>query len=112
MVVFTWKTFAELFDASGHLFLTDALILLPLGLRLESLPGQRAPIEVHEHVAERLEIVASTLLHAHVRVDGRVAGRARQVLVLSVGDVLMSARVAEFFGEAKVDYVDEIALFS
>ena len=83
---------------------------MPLGLRLEALPGQRAAIEIHEYVAERLEIVTSTLLDAHVRVDGGVASGAGQILVLAVRNVLMGARVAELLGQTKVDDVDEVAL--
>ena len=55
---------------------------------LESLPGQTAPVEVHEHVAERFHVVAAALLDAEVRVDGGVARRARQVLVLAIRYVL------------------------
>ena len=104
------KALAEVLDVGGGFLLADALVLLPLGLGLEALPGQRAAVEVHEHVAERLEVVAATLLHAHVRVDGGVAGRACQVLVLAVGDVLVGARVAVLLGQAEVDYVHEVAL--
>lgn len=105
----TWKSLAELVDTGGHLLLADPLVLLSLGLGLEALPRQRAAVEVHEHVAERLEIVATTLLDAHVRVDGGVAGRARQILVLAVGDVLVGARVAKLLGQTEIDYVDQVA---
>ena len=105
------EAFAELLDAGGHLLLADAFVLLSLGLGLEALPGQRAAVEVHEDVAERLEVVASTLLHAHVCVDRGVARRACEVLVLAVGDVLMGARIAELLGKAEVDDVDQVALF-
>ena len=50
---------------------------------LEALPGQLAAVEVHEHVAERLHVVATRLLDAEVRVDRRVPCRASQVLVFS-----------------------------
>lgn len=45
-------------------------------------------------------------------VYGGVAGRASQVLVLTVGDVLVCAGVAVFFGQAKVDYVHQVALLA
>ncbi|RNA28985.1 hypothetical protein BpHYR1_011981 [Brachionus plicatilis] len=101
---FGGKALAQLLNTGGHFFLAYPLVLLPLGLSLEALPGQRAPIEVHEHVAERFEIVSATLLYAHVRVDGRVARSAGQIFVLTVRDVLVSARIAEFFGQAKVAF--------
>lgn len=45
-------------------------------------------------------------------VDGGVAGGARQVLVLAVGDVLVCASIAILLSKAKVDNVDQVALFA
>lgn len=45
-------------------------------------------------------------------VDGGVAGGAGEVLVLSVGDVLVCASVTVFLGQAKVDDVDQVALLA
>lgn len=45
-------------------------------------------------------------------VYGGVAGRASQVLVLAVGDVLMCAGVTVFLGQAEVDDVDQVALLA
>lgn len=45
-------------------------------------------------------------------VDGGVSCSSSQVLVLAVRDVLVSAGVAVFFGQAKVDDVDQVALFA
>ncbi len=70
-------------DGRGHLLLADLLVLLLLGGCLQTLPRQAAPQEVHEHVAQRLDVVAPALLDAQVRVDARVSRRPRQVLVLS-----------------------------
>lgn len=109
--VHTGKALAQLFDTGSHFLFADAFVLLSFGLSLEALPRQRAAIKVHEHIAERLEIVAAALLDAHVRVDRGVASRAREILVLAVGNVLMGARIAEFLGQPKVDYVDEVAFF-
>jgi len=47
-----------------------------------------------------------------VRVDGGVARRARQVLVLAVRYVLVRSGVAVFLGEAEVDDVDQVALLA
>lgn len=52
-------------------------------VNLEALPGQLAAIEVHEHVAERLHVVAARLLDAEMRVDRRVTRRPCQVLIFS-----------------------------
>lgn len=53
---------AEHLDGRGHFLLADAFILLSLGSSLEALPGQRAQVEVHEHVAKGLQVVPSGLL--------------------------------------------------
>lgn len=61
----TWISFAKDLDRRGHFLLTDALVLLPLRGRLEALPRQRAQVEVHENVAQRLQVVPSGLLCGH-----------------------------------------------
>ena len=53
---------AQDLDGGGHLLLHDLFVLFLLDVRLEPLPGERAAVEVHEHVAQRLEIVAAGLL--------------------------------------------------
>lgn len=58
----TGVAFAQHLDGGGHLLLADAFVLLPLGGGLEALPGQRAQVEVHEDVAQRLQVVPSGLL--------------------------------------------------
>ena len=55
---------------------------------LQPLPRQATPVEVHQDVPKRLEIVAATLLDAEVRVDAGVPGSASQVFIFSVRDVL------------------------
>lgn len=52
---------AQHFNGSGHLLLTDPLILLPLGGSLQPLPGERAQVEVHQHVPQRLQVIPSRL---------------------------------------------------
>ena len=64
-------------DGRGHLLLADLLVLLLLGGGLEALPRQAAPQEVHQHVAQRLDVVPPALLDAQVRVDARIPRRAR-----------------------------------
>ena len=43
-------------------------------------------------------------------VDGRVSRGSREILVLSVRDVLVAAGVAVLLGQTKVDDVDQVAL--
>ena len=88
---------------SRHLLLADLLVLLFLGRRLETLPRERAPHEVHDDVPERLEVVPPTLLDAEVGVDAGVPSRARQTLALLVGDVGARSQVAVLLRQAEVD---------
>ena len=98
-------------EGSGaHLLLGDHVVLLLLGRRLEALPRQAASQEVHQHVAQRLEIVPPALLDAKVRVDGSVPSRAREILVLAVRDVLVRLRVAVLLRQTEVDAVDQVRL--
>ena len=60
-MVLTRKSFAQLFNGRRHLLLADALVLLSLGGRLKSLPRQTPAQEVHEHVTQRLHVIAATL---------------------------------------------------
>lgn len=52
---------AQDFGGSGHLLLHDAVVLLLLGRRLQTLPGERATAEVEHDVAEGLHIVTAGL---------------------------------------------------
>ncbi|KAJ8577597.1 hypothetical protein ON010_g1609 [Phytophthora cinnamomi] len=99
---------AEYLDGGVHLLLHNLLVLLLLGVGLESLPRQAAADEVHVHVAQGLEVVTTALLNAHVRVDGGVTRRAREVLVLTVGDVLVRLGVAVLLGQTEVDDVHDL----
>jgi NAD(P)H-hydrate repair Nnr-like enzyme with NAD(P)H-hydrate epimerase domain len=58
----TWVVLAEQLNGSGHFLLADLVILALLGVGLQTLPRQRAAIEVHEHETKRLEIITATLL--------------------------------------------------
>jgi hypothetical protein len=92
-----------------HLLLHDPIVLLLLRRRFQSLPRQLTPQEVHEDVAQRLEVVPPRLLDSEMSVDGGVSGGSRQVLVLSVRDVEMRLGVSVLLGESKVDDVDLVA---
>lgn len=63
----------------------------------------------HEHVAQRLEIIPSTLLDTQVGVDRGVSGSTGQVLVLSVGDVQVGLGVPVLLGQTEVDDVDLVS---
>lgn len=57
----TRVAFAEHLNGRWHLFLTDPLVLLALGGSLEALPGQGSQVEIHEHVAQALQVITATL---------------------------------------------------
>ena len=95
-----------------HFFLAYFFVLLLLRDGLEALPRQTRAIEVHEDVAERLEIVPPRLLATQVSVDARVAGRAGQVLVLAVRNVLVRSIVAVLLRQTEIDEVDLVARLS
>lgn len=56
---------------SRHLLLHDAVVLLLLSSRLQTLPGQRASAKVEHDIAEGLHIVTSRLLWRTVRTNAR-----------------------------------------
>ena len=58
----TWKAFAQLLSGGAHLPVHDTLVLLLLRVGLETLPWQASADEIHQHVPERLEVVATALL--------------------------------------------------
>ena len=68
--------------------------------------------EVHEDVSETLHIVPPALLDAEVGVDAGVSGGAGEVLVFSVGDVLVGAGIPVLLGQPKVDDVDQVAFLT
>ena len=96
---------AEHLDGGGQLLLLDALVLVPLVVGLETLPGQHPPKEVHSDVADALHVVTTGLLDAEVGVDGGVSGSASEVLALPVGDVL-AVPLDVALGQSEVDEED------
>lgn len=58
----TWVALAKNFNRGGHLLFADALILLSLGGGFQSLPRQRAQVEVHQHITKRLQVIPPRLL--------------------------------------------------
>ena len=67
-----------------HLLLHDQLVLLLPRVRHDALPRQLPAEEVDQHVAQRLQVVAPTLLDAHVVVDRGVARCACETLAFVV----------------------------
>lgn len=102
------EALAEILDGGGLLLLTNLLILLLVSGSLETLPGQAAAEEVHENVAEGLEIVSARLLAPQVGVDAHVASRARERLSLAVRNMLLRLGISVLLGHAKVNNMNNI----
>lgn len=79
-----WQSRTQLLHRHALLRLKDAHVLVLLVLRLHSLPRKAALQEIDEHVAERLQVVATRLLDAQVVGDGSVPRRPRKILALAV----------------------------
>lgn len=75
----TRVSFAKNLDGRGHFLLTDSLVLLSLGRSLEALPGQGAQVEVHQHIAERLQVVTSGLLCRQKREIKYIRGSEKRI---------------------------------
>ena len=62
----TWETLTQFVNRSGLLLLADLLVFLLVRRGLETLPWEAAAQEVHEDVAEGLQIVSTGLLFSGV----------------------------------------------
>ena len=67
------------------------------------MPWEFPSKEVHEDIAQALQVVPSTLFDAQVGVDGGIAGRPCQVFVLPVRNVIPTFRVSIPLGQPKVN---------
>jgi hypothetical protein len=56
-------------NGNGHLLLHDLLVLFHLVVRSHALPRQVSLYQINQNVADRLEIVPSTLLYAQMSVN-------------------------------------------
>ena len=101
--------FTDLLRCHLHLHLGDAFELRFLRRGLQALPGQCAENEVHEHVADRFEIVTARLFAAFVSIDRGVPRRARQTLVALPRNVHQRVGISVPFRQAEVDDVHDIA---
>lgn len=87
----------------------NLIVLLLLCIRIESLPGQFAfEEEVEEDVAERFEVISSTLFNAQMIGETRVTGCTSEMAILTVRDVMVCVGVEITLGETVVDDVDEV----
>ena len=68
-IALTWVILAKHFRRGGDFLLENSVVFLLLGVGLEALPGQAAAQEVHQHEAQRLDVVAAALLDAQVCVN-------------------------------------------
>ena len=71
---FGGKSLAKDLNRCGHFLFADFFVFLLFGGGLEPLPRQRAPVEVHEDVAEGFHVIPSRLLDAQMSVDAGVPG--------------------------------------
>lgn len=104
----TREAIAEVLDGGSLLLLSNLLVLLLVGGSLKTLPWQSAAQEVHEDVAESLEIITTRLFASQMGVDTHVSSGAGQRLALAVRDMLLSLGVTVLLGHTKVDHVDDI----
>lgn len=104
----TRETITQILDRSGLLLLANLLILLLVGSSLQTLPRQTAAKEIHEYVAEGLQIISPRLFATKVGVDTHVTCRTRQRLAFSVGNVLLRLGITVLLRHAEVDDVDDI----
>lgn len=82
-------TVAQHLDRRRPLRVTYLLVALLQCLGLQTLPWQRAAQEVHEHVPQRLQIIATRLLPPEMRVYRHVPGSAGQRFMLPIWYVLI-----------------------
>lgn len=108
---FLGQILAELINLGGQLLVFDFFILLLFRARWNTLPRQLALDEIQKHIAKRLEVVSPGLLHAQVSVDRCVSRGSRQILAISVRDMLTRFGLSKSFGEPKVDDIDIMLFF-
>ena len=107
---FTGRVLAEDLAGRGHPLLHDFLLLLLLRVRFQPLPGQGTTDEIRQDVAHGLEVVPPGLLDPEMGVHARIPGRAREVLVLPVGDVLLGLQSPVLLRQTEVDDVNLVRL--
>mmetsp|Transcript_34126 Transcript_34126/g.77870 ORF Transcript_34126/g.77870 Transcript_34126/m.77870 type:complete len:229 (-) Transcript_34126:419-1105(-) len=106
------KVLAQHFYGCGHLLLHDLLVFFLLGVGLQALPRQAATIEVHEHIANGLQVIPPALLDPQVGIHTCIASCPCQVLVLPIRNVLLCLRVPVLLSKTEVNDVNLIGLLA
>lgn len=102
-----WEAIAEVLRCIAHLNLTDFHVLGSPRVRLDALPWERAHQEVHEDIAQCLEVITTTLLTTEMSVDGCISNGAHDAFIFPVGDVLTRGCVAISLCETKIDDINQ-----
>jgi len=102
----------EILDGSRLLLLSNLFVLLLVRSSLQALPGEASTEEVHEDVAEGLEVITTGLFPTEMGVDAHVSCGTRKRLPLTVRDVLLGFRVTVLLGHAKINNVDNVGGFA
>mmetsp|Transcript_29987 Transcript_29987/g.41784 ORF Transcript_29987/g.41784 Transcript_29987/m.41784 type:complete len:222 (+) Transcript_29987:425-1090(+) len=87
------EALAERLDGDGLLAVPDLVVLFLLRARLQPLPRQLSQVKVHQHVAQRFEVIPPALLDALVRADAGVAWGSCEFLLVPVRNVLQGGGV-------------------
>lgn len=107
VIVLLRHALAQVLQRRLQLLVLDVRVLFVLIAPRKSLPRQAALHKVEKHMANRLQVISSTLLLPFVRVERGVPRRAGQVLPVPVWDVLPLGRLP-ILGKAEVDDVDGV----
>jgi len=112
LVELLWVAITEVLDRGRLLLLSNLFVLLLVGSSLQSLPWETSTEEVHEHVAEGLEIITTRLFPAKMGVDAHVSCGTGKRLPLAVRNVLLGLRVTVLLGHAEVNNVNNVGSFA
>jgi hypothetical protein len=82
------ETLAQKVHGSGHLLLHYHRVFLFGVFGFHVLPREDAPEEIHQHVADGLQVVSPGLLDTDVGVDGGISGSSCELFAVLIGYVL------------------------
>jgi hypothetical protein len=88
----------------------NLFVLLFLSLRRETLPGQVASEEIHEHESHLFEVISAGLFDPQVRVKARVPCCTCELFIVFKRNVSPRAGVFVPLGQPKVDHIDDVLL--
>lgn len=95
---------AQRLDGRGTFGVADLLVALLQGLRLQSLPGQRAAQEVHEHVTQGFQVVTPGLLCKQTETV------KKRFNLFTVKKVMMIHFLSKLFFPLEVNVTDSLAV--